>query len=248
MLYMNSGLYIIPLIGQGFWLWMLIDCVQSEGLRSEWRYILFFGNIAGALAYFFIRWLPNHQIAMPGFMHRWTHGQKLASAKAAVMNIGKAHQYVQLGDIYWQMSNYSEALLAYETALQKDPKATGALWGAAQVRYHDREWIAARLNLEQLLKLEPDARFGEASLMYCKILYELQEWSFLRPHLEKDFRSWHHPESGVMLATLLNQEGKNSEARQLLETMITRLQASPSYHQRKHQVAFKKARQLLKTL
>jgi hypothetical protein len=83
---------ILLLIGQAFWLWMLIDCMKSEGPRSEWRYVLFFGNIAGALAYFVVRWLPNNPVALPGFMRRWTHGQKLWNAKAGTRNIGNAHQ------------------------------------------------------------------------------------------------------------------------------------------------------------
>jgi hypothetical protein len=242
----SGGLFLV--IGQGFWLWMLIDCMQSEGPRSEWRYILFFGNVAGALAYFVVRWLPSHPIAMPAFMRRWTYGQKLTAAKAATVNIGNAHQYVQLGDIYWQMSNYPEALQAYTTALQKDPKHTGALWGAAQIHVHNQAWSEAKVTLEQLLKLEPEARFGEASLMYGKVLHQLQEWQLLKPHLEQDFRAWSHPESGVMLATLLSQEGKSGEAQKLLETMLARIQASPTYHQRKHQGTLRKARQLLKTL
>jgi hypothetical protein len=66
---------ILLLIGQGFWLWMLIDCMKAEGPRSEWRYILFFGNVAGALAYFVVRWLPNNPVALPIFMRRWTYKQ-----------------------------------------------------------------------------------------------------------------------------------------------------------------------------
>jgi tetratricopeptide (TPR) repeat protein len=185
---------------------------------------------------------------MPGFMRRWTYGSKLETAKAAAINIGNAHQYIQLGDIHLQMANRTGALQAYQTALDKDAKSVNALWGASQVHFLNQAWEQARPLLEQLLTLEPEARFGEASLMYAKVLYELKEWQALKPHLEKDFRSWSHPESGVMLATLLNQEGNGGEARKLLETMIARMQASPTYHQRKHQGSLRQARQLLRHL
>ena len=72
--FLGSGVGTIALlVGQVFWLWMLIDCMKAEGPRSEWRYILFFGNVAGALAYFVVRWLPSNQVAMPGFMRQWTY-------------------------------------------------------------------------------------------------------------------------------------------------------------------------------
>jgi hypothetical protein len=248
MLLMSGGGGIFFLLGQVFWIWMLIDCMRTEGPRSEWRYILFFANVAGALAYFVVRWLPSNPIVLPAFMRRWTYGQKLEAARAAAINIGNAHQYEQLGDIHLQMGNRTAALQAYQTALDKNAKSTNALWGIAQVYFYNQDWAQAQDPLERLLKLEPDARFGEASLMYGKVLYELQEWQLLKPHLEKDFRSWSHPESGVMLATRLRQEGNPAEAQKLLETMIARMQASPVYHQRKHQGTLRKARQLLRTL
>jgi hypothetical protein len=247
-LLLSGGGGIFFLLGQVFWLWMLIDCMRTEGPRSEWRYILFFANVAGALAYFVVRWLPSNPIVLPAFMRRWTYGQKLEAAKAAAINIGNAHQYEQLGDVHFQMGNRTAALQAYQTALDKNAKSTNALWGVSQVYFYNQDWAQSQDPLERLLKLEPDARFGEASLMYGKVLYELQEWQLLKPHLEKDFRSWSHPESGVMLATRLRQEGNIAEAQKLLETMIARMQASPVYHQRKHQSTLRKARQLLKTL
>jgi hypothetical protein len=241
-----GGVFI--LIGQAFWLWMLIDCMKSEGPRSEWRYVLFFGNIAGAAAYFVVRWLPNNPVALPGFMRRWTHGQKLWNAKAATRNIGNAHQYAILGDVQWEMGDRKEAQLAYQTAIEKDPKNTNALWGMAQVALHNKEFEVAKTHLAALLKRDREARFGEASLLYGRAMFELKEWEALRPHLVEDIRYWSHPESSLMLATILIQAGEKTEARDRLETMLARVEASPMYHHRKHQPTLRKARKMLKSL
>ncbi len=241
-----GGIFI--LVGQAFWLWMLIDCMKSEGPRSEWRYVLFFGNIAGALAYFVVRWLPNNPVALPGFMRRWTHGQKLWNAKAATRNIGNAHQYAILGDVQWEMRDTQAAQQAYQTALEKDPKHTNALWGMAQVALHNQEFATAKTHLAALLKLDPEARFGEASLLYGKAQFELKEWEAVRPHLEYDIRHWSHPESSLMLATILVQAGELDAARDRLETMLARVEASPIYHHRKHQTTLRKARKMLKAM
>jgi hypothetical protein len=239
---------ILLLIGQAFWLWMLIDCMKSEGPRSEWRYILFFGNVAGALAYFVVRWLPNNPVALPGFMRRWTHGQKLWNAKAATRNIGNAHQYAILGDVHYEMGDLKEAQQAYQTALDKDPKHTNALWGMAQVALQNKTFDTAKTHLQTLLKIDPEARFGEASLLYGKALFELKEWPIVKPHLEHDIRQWSHPESSLMLATILIQDGEKESARDRLETMLARVEASPMYHHRKHQPTLRKAHKMLKGL
>ncbi len=236
------------LVGQGFWLWMLIDCMKNEGPRSEWRYVLFFGNVAGALAYFVARWLPNNPIPLPGFFRRWTYKQKLWNAKAAVHNIGNAHQYGILGDVYFEMGDMTEAQKAYQKAIEKNPKHQGGLWGLAQISMQTKDYLAAKQYLDTLNKIDPEARFGEVSLLYGKVLVELQEWQEAKVHLERDIRHWSHPESSVMLAKILIQEGQREEAKDRLETMIARVQASPMYHHRRHQSAIQQAKKLLRSL
>lgn len=236
------------LIGQGFWLWMLVDCMKNEGPRSEWRYVLFFGNVAGALAYFVVRWLPGNPMPLPRFFRRWMHGQKLWNAKAAAHNIGNAHQFGILGDVHLEMGNVPEAKRAYQKALEKDPKHQGSLWGSAQIAMQAKDYLAAKKHLETLNKIDPEARFGEVSLLYGKVLVELQEWEEAKVHLEKDIRYWSHPESSLMLAKILIQEGDREAAIARLETMIARVQASPMYHHRRHQATIRQAKKLLRSL
>jgi tetratricopeptide (TPR) repeat protein len=239
---------ILVLIGQAFWLWMLIDCMKAEGPRSEWRYILFFGNVMGALAYFVVRWLPNNPLAMPEFMRRWTYKQKLYNAKAAARNIGNPYQYTILGDTYMQMGDRKEAQTAYSTALDKEQQNVNALWGLAQIAMEDKQYDVAKNHLTTLMKLDPEARFGEVSLLYAKARFELKEWAELKAHLKEDIRFWGHPESAVMLATILQQDKEADAARDCLESMIAKVEASPMYHHRRHQPTLRKARKLLKTL
>ncbi len=247
-LFVGPASLIILIAGQAFWLWMLIDCMKTEGPRSEWRYVLFFGNIAGAIAYFIVRWLPSNPQIMPEFMRRWGYREKLWNAKAAARNIGNAHQYAVLGDIQLAMGDLPAAQTAFQTAIDKDAKNVTALWGLAQLTFQIKDFTTARTHLEALLKIDPQARFGEASLLYGKTLVQLQDWEPAKTHLNYDIRQWSHPEASLLLATLLQQSGETAAARDRLETMLARVEASPMYHHRNHQSTLRKARKLLKML
>ena len=54
-----TALGSIFLIGFVFWLWMLIDCLTNEPSEGNdkliWVVVVFFGNVLGALVYFFVR-------------------------------------------------------------------------------------------------------------------------------------------------------------------------------------------------
>ncbi|UBF24307.1 hypothetical protein K9N68_21710 [Kovacikia minuta CCNUW1] len=53
---------------------------------------------------------------------------------------------------------------------------------------------------------------------------------------------------GSLMLTGLIQEGYLEAARDRLETMIARIQASPIYHHRRHQATIRLAKKLLRSL
>jgi hypothetical protein len=205
-------------------------------------------NGGGAIAYFVVRWLPNNPQLMPDIFRRWGCRQKLWNAKASARNIGNAYQYAVLGDVQLEIGDIPAAQEAFQTAIAKDPKNITALWGLARIAFTAKDFTTAKTHLDVLLKIEPEARFGEASLLYGKTLFQLQDWDAARSHLDYDIRQWSHPEASLLLATILQQSGETTAARDRLETMLARVEASPMYHHRKHQPTLRKARKLLKSL
>lgn len=49
---------IVALAGFAFWLWMLIHALTNKGLsdgeKVAWVLVVFFGNLLGAIIYFFV--------------------------------------------------------------------------------------------------------------------------------------------------------------------------------------------------
>jgi hypothetical protein len=238
----------IALLTSAFWMLMIFDCLRNDPERNTWIWILIFLHFPGAVIYFLIRRLPQLNLPVPNYFRRWMMRDKLWTAEAAVRNIGKSHQYVNLGNVLLEMGDSEKAEEAFTQALDKEPKNTHALWGCAYLEMRQRKFDAARAHLETLLKLEADYKCGEASLLYGKALFELPDWEAAKIYLEKDIKHWSHPEASIMLATIQTQEGNSSAARNCLENMLAKVRSSPTYHYRRHQRSIKKAEKLLKTL
>jgi hypothetical protein len=90
---------VLAFMTTGFWMLMIFDCVRNDPERNTWIWILIFLNFPGAVIYFLVRRLPQMNLPVPNYFKRWANRQQLWSAEAAVRHIGKAHQYVMLGNL-----------------------------------------------------------------------------------------------------------------------------------------------------
>ena len=232
----------------GFWMLMIFDCVRNEPDRQTWLWILIFLNVAGAFIYFVARVVPRLNIPQLSIFKRWTLGQKLWEAEAAMRNIGKAHQHVAYANLLIEVGEWEGAKMQYQQALEKDVKHIDALWGMAQVTLHQKDLEAARTHLEALLQLDPKHKYGDASLAYGKVLYNLEQWDLAEAHLSQDLKEWSHPEAAYLLAQIYLQNGDRHRARNTLETMMFKVKASPKFHYKRNRATLRKAEKVLKTL
>jgi hypothetical protein len=208
--------------------------------------------LAGIITVALIYWLnrssqyQSRKILNP--LRRLQLQQELHRARIAAKYIGKAHQYLMLGNILLELGELDRAQLAYTKALNKEPKNSYALWGAALVASDQDRWAVASRHLELLLKIDRRHLQGDASLLYAKVLFNLKKWSIVRTHLNEDIYYWGHPESVVFLAKIEIQDGNIGAAKKLLEDMLFKLNSSPAYHARRYQLVAREAKSILRTI
>ncbi|HEY9704639.1 MAG TPA: tetratricopeptide repeat protein, partial [Allocoleopsis sp.] len=179
---------------------------------------------------------------------RWTNQSKLWTAEADAKNIGKAYQYIKLGNVYVDMMMFEEAEKAFITALEKEENNLEGLWGLALVKMRKKDFNSAKENLDKIVSKQADYKYGEASLALAQTLVELGDIERAKPHLEQHLRSWGHPEAYIMIANILSKEGDSAEASRLLETMLGRIRGTPYYHYRKNQSLVNQAEKMLRKL
>jgi tetratricopeptide (TPR) repeat protein len=128
-----------------FWIWMLIDSYQNARNQLAWFWLVLFMYIPGALIYFFSHDTTSRSHKKLHPLRRLQLQQELKRARIASKCIGKAHQFLILGNILLDLGEFEQAKSAYDRALSKEPKNPYALWGSASVAfYQDRFAVASR--------------------------------------------------------------------------------------------------------
>ena len=123
-----------------------------------------------------------------------------------------------------------------------------ALWGAAAIELKNKNLQQACILLQILVRANPDYRYGEASLAYCQALFDLGDFNAAEHQLDSHLSRWSYPEALLMMANIKVRKKNTPDARQILETMISNVQNSPSIHYRKHQRHVNAVQRMLKAL
>jgi hypothetical protein len=245
-----SSFGLVGLIGTAFWVWMLYECLRSGRRNHQWLYILIFLNVIGAFLYFILEWLPKHPeiAAKISFSDRQKRRDRLWQAEADAKNIGNATQFITLGNILFDLRETQRAYEAYQQALAKEPKNSQALWGAAQSASEKKDYTAAKDYLSQLIKVNPEFSYGQASLAYGEVLYQLQAYDEALAHLRSHLKLWSNPEGFLMLADIQSKQKDSAAARETLETMIIKIKGFVPFQYRKNEHFIRQAERKLKSL
>jgi hypothetical protein len=231
-----------------FWVWMIYDCLKNERDRQTWLWILIFLNVIGACLYFFMCWMPRASIPLPHFARRWTRQDALWQAEAEAKNIGKAHQFIKLGNLLSDIGERGKAANAYLEALVKEPENPKALWGIALIEMEQKHWNVAEPYLKTLIKVQPDFAYGDASFSYGQVLFNTGNLESAQAHFQEHFQRWSHPEAYLLMAKIQQQLGQSYDARETLETMIIKVKSSPPFQYRRNKKYVGQGERMLRTL
>jgi hypothetical protein len=238
----------VSLLMTGLTIWMLIECLRSDPEKQMWWWIILFLPGIGPLVYFFVRWLPTHNVPAPRWVRGMRRGAEIRRLESSARQIGNAYHFVHLGDALRETGQFDRASDAYVRALEKEPANLAALWGAALIDMHFKDYESARERLDKILQIDPQYKFGDVSLLYAKSLLNLDRTDEATAHLQKHVRRWRHPEGLYLLAWLDSQNGRIQEARDSLQAMLMEIESSPPPIARKQGPWRRRGLQLLRKL
>jgi hypothetical protein len=230
---------------EGFWVWMLIDCIMNEPNKYIWIWVLLVANILGAVIYFFYRDPLGIGIHASKLFVRLTRAGEIRQAESNVSNVPNAYNYSQLGNLYLETGNIKKAGDAFAKSLDYDPDDISSLWGAAQVDTKNKDFEKAKAGLEKIMKADPNYKFGEAGLAYSRALFETNDIN-TKKQLLKFTEKHSYPEAKLMLAKITADEGDKAGAVRIMEEALKDMKGSPAFYYRKHRKWIGKIKSLLR--
>ncbi|MBD2488005.1 tetratricopeptide repeat protein [Aulosira sp. FACHB-615] len=236
------------LLMTGFWLFMLYDCIRNEPDKRLWLWVLIIVNFFGAIAYCFQRWIPRGHIPVQKHWRNLTSSHKRRKAKLKVKSIKKAAQYVNFSHhLSDDVEGFDQPTALNQPDFNNEDDNLQTLWHEAFIDIKNKKFTSAKSYLHTLLKIDPDYKYGDASLMYGETLFALQEFEAAKQHLENHIQNWNHPQAYIILAEILSHQGDVQTACNYLETIIVKIQESSYFHYKRKRLV-NKAAKLLRTI
>jgi hypothetical protein len=120
--------------------------------------------------------------------------------------------------------------------------------GLARAQAAANDYAAARATLEALIQNNPSYRSCDGHLLYARCLEELGQFDAALDEYRVLADSYPGEEGRYRYAVLLAKQQRITEARSVLETLLSRAKLMPGYYRRKEQAWLKAARSQLAQL
>jgi hypothetical protein len=241
-------LLIIPIIIQV----LLIVHAVKTGRNQLWIWVLAFVPLAGAIAYLVVEILP--ELFRSRAAQRTARGLKKAIDPGA--RLRRLEGEVRVGSNVASRQRYAEELLRherYDDAIAQYREALSGLYehdpnlmlGLAQAQFGKGDARAARITLDELIRLNPEFRSPAGHLLYARALESegdvhkaLEEYRVLAP-------SYPGAEASVRYAQLLHKQGQSAEAQKIVRELLEQARIAPGHYRRAQRVWLEAAQRLL---
>lgn len=215
--------------------------VIKTGRPFWWLFAVVFVPIIGPVVYFFMEVLPDLMRSGP------VTGTTMSVAK--IMNPSRDLLHLReelaicdtvqnrqaLADEAMRCGLYEEAISLYKSCLtglyQDDPAIMQSL---AQAYYHNKSYDDAKKTLDDLIRVNPSYRSGEARLLMARTLEELNEAETALEDYSSAVKSFLGEEARCRYALFLKKMGNVEKANALFNQIITNWNRAPN-HVRKAQ-------------
>jgi hypothetical protein len=240
LLYIVQALLIVHVINTGrnfLWIWVLL--------------LLPFG--LGAITYVAVELIPallksrGARRTARGIRKAMDPGADLrryeSEARVGGGNVASRQRYAEE---LMRRERFPEAITQYREALtglyEHDPNL---MLGLAQAQFGQGDAGAARVTLDDLIRLNPDFRSPQGHLLYARALAAegnvqkaLQEYKVLAP-------SYPGAEAAARYAQLLEAQGERAEAQRVARELLEQARIAPGHYRRAQRPWLEAAQRLL---
>jgi hypothetical protein len=231
------------LLMTAFQIWMLIHAVRNR--EWLWAVFIFIGwGISAVLYYFFV--YRNSGSTMRGFELPGAGKRKrIKELQAQIYHLDKAHQHLELGDIYFSQGKLVEAEKSYRAAMERDPNDIDTRAHLGQCLLRLKRAAEARPLLEGVMNEKPDHDYGHTMMALAETLTALGETDNAMLYWQHITQSHSYPRAKVQLAELYLTKQQPDLARVQLKDVVSDDVHAPAFQRRRDRMWVSRARALM---
>lgn len=218
---------------------LLIIHVIKTGRNQIWIWVLALLSLPGALAYIAVELLPDMfrsrtaQRTARGFKKAMDPTADLRRFENEARVTGNVATRQRYAEELSRHGRHDEAIAQFKEALtglyQHDPNL---MLGMARAQFGKGDATAARVTLDELIRLNPDFKSPEGHLLYARALET--EGNISKALEEYSVLAFSYPgaEAAVRYAQLLKEQGRADEARKVARDLLEQARIAPDHYRR----------------
>jgi len=230
-------LFIVMLLLQA----TLVIHALKTGRDTKWIWIIVAVPGIGSLAYLVIELGPEilgsgqGRQASKRVMEKLNPNKGINEASLEYERSATVANSTRLAEECMAKERYAEASKLYRQCLtgmtENDPNI---LFGLAQSEYGAQNYQEVKTALDTLIEKNPDFKNQDAHLLFAKNLHKMGDTKTAMEEYEVLVSYYTGPEPTYRYAMLLKEQGQQPKAKQLLQSILTRVDLSPRHYKNLH--------------
>jgi len=214
---------------------------------TYWLWIILIGGGLGAVVYIFVEVLPDLGLLRQSFKV-FPRRRRIRELEAIILDNPSAGNYEELADCYLEEGKYVRARECYDKAISSRTDSPDAFYRRGITEIELRDFPAAVNDLERVITKEPKYDFYRAAGLLAHAYAETGQVEKADALFRQTTQISTLSETYLNYANFLASQGRNAEAREWTQRILTKKPTLPGYLKRRERPWFRKAKGLLKQL
>lgn len=224
----------------------IVHCVK-RGRERFWIWIILFGGVVGALAYFITEGMPDWDDMKRSFRGP-ARRKRITTLRAYVRENPSAGNYEELGALLIEERKWREAREAFDRAIQSRSDLLDTFYWRGVAAFEVGDDAAAIKDLEHVAKIQPKYDYSRVQCFLARALARSGRTAEAMAAFERLIEISTSSESIVTAAEFFAANGREAQARELVEIILTRRETMPAYQRRRDRVWLSMAKKLNRKL
>ena len=215
--------------------------------EGYWLYIILFGGFIGSSAYLLVEAVPDLGL-LRGVFQGFGRRTRIQKLEMDIVDNPSVGNFEELGEMYLDERKFEKSREALNKAVAARSDSPHTFYSRAKASLGLNDFAAAIPDLEIAVKSDPRLDFYRAAALLGNAYAQTGDYARAEFMFAEPVRLSNTPETLYNYAKFLQLAGRKEEAKQAVQSLMTKKRTLPRYMQRYERPWFRKGKALGKEL